>query len=204
MVSGARGGSRWTSAHPLETGTSVGVPRRVYLQPRTFLQPRTQLQRLFAAAGRPASRAGVQRLNTGSETRQVSHHGDSIPEPTVTSGVDRHKRFHRPDSAPGVVRTPENEVAHASCTVPDRRPLQQPVLIAAPAYAQGPANDGDSRAAGDVPAAADNPGAYGKNDAGGFRNVLPPGQNGLDTLGQILNFRATAPAQALGRPATAL
>ena len=65
------------------------------------------------------------------------------------------------------------------------------VLIAAPAYAQGPANDGDSRAAGDVPAAADNPGAYGKNDAGGFRNVLPPGQNGLDTLGQILNFRAT-------------
>ncbi len=42
-----------------------------------------------------------------------------------------------------------------------------------------------------VPAYADNPGTYGKNDAGGFRNVLPPGQNGLDTLGQILNFRAT-------------
>lgn len=72
------------------------------------------------------------------------------------------------------------------------------VLIAAPAYAQGPANDGDSRAAGDVPAAADNPGAYGKNDAGGFRNVLPPGQNGLDTLGQILNFRLPAPYPSTG------
>ncbi|MCU0298729.1 MAG: penicillin acylase family protein [Candidatus Nanopelagicales bacterium] len=39
-----------------------------------------------------------------------------------------------------------------------------------------------------APANAD-PGTYGKNDAGGFRNVLPPGQNGLDTLGQILAFR---------------
>jgi len=41
-----------------------------------------------------------------------------------------------------------------------------------------------------APVQADGPGTYGKNDAGGFRNVLPPGQNGLDTLGQILNFRA--------------
>ena len=41
-----------------------------------------------------------------------------------------------------------------------------------------------------APVSADGPGTYGKNDAGGFRNVLPPGQNGLDTLGQILQFRA--------------
>jgi len=30
---------------------------------------------------------------------------------------------------------------------------------------------------------------YGTNDAGGFRNVLPPGENGLDNLGQIFAFR---------------
>ncbi|HEV7399381.1 MAG TPA: penicillin acylase family protein [Solirubrobacterales bacterium] len=30
---------------------------------------------------------------------------------------------------------------------------------------------------------------YGSNDAGGFRNVLPPGENGLDTLSQIFSFR---------------
>jgi acyl-homoserine lactone acylase PvdQ len=30
---------------------------------------------------------------------------------------------------------------------------------------------------------------YGSNDAGGFRNVLPPGENGLDTLNQIFSFR---------------
>jgi hypothetical protein len=30
---------------------------------------------------------------------------------------------------------------------------------------------------------------YGANDAGGFRNVLPPGENGLDTLSQIFSFR---------------
>jgi hypothetical protein len=30
---------------------------------------------------------------------------------------------------------------------------------------------------------------YGSNDAGGFRNVLPPGENGLDTLSQIFAFR---------------
>ena len=41
-----------------------------------------------------------------------------------------------------------------------------------------------------APVQADGPGTYGKNDAGGFRNVLPPGQNGLDTLGQILQFRS--------------
>ncbi len=32
---------------------------------------------------------------------------------------------------------------------------------------------------------------YGTNDAGGFRNVLPPGENGLDTLAQIFAFRGT-------------
>ena len=30
---------------------------------------------------------------------------------------------------------------------------------------------------------------YGANDAGGFRNVLPPGENGLATLSQIFAFR---------------
>ena len=30
---------------------------------------------------------------------------------------------------------------------------------------------------------------YGTNDAGGFRNVLPPGENGLDNLQQVLKFR---------------
>jgi acyl-homoserine lactone acylase PvdQ len=33
-------------------------------------------------------------------------------------------------------------------------------------------------------------GAYGKDDGGGFRNVLPPGQNGLDTLADIFTFRS--------------
>jgi acyl-homoserine lactone acylase PvdQ len=33
------------------------------------------------------------------------------------------------------------------------------------------------------------PQPYGTNDAGGFRNVLPPGENGLDTLAQIFAFR---------------
>jgi acyl-homoserine lactone acylase PvdQ len=32
---------------------------------------------------------------------------------------------------------------------------------------------------------------YGTNDAGGFRNVLPPGENGLDTLPQVLEFKAS-------------
>jgi acyl-homoserine lactone acylase PvdQ len=40
-----------------------------------------------------------------------------------------------------------------------------------------------------VPAAQAAPQPYGTNDAGGFRNVLPPGENGLDTLSQIFAFR---------------
>ncbi|HVW45902.1 MAG TPA: penicillin acylase family protein [Solirubrobacterales bacterium] len=32
---------------------------------------------------------------------------------------------------------------------------------------------------------------YGTNDAGGFRNVLPPGENGLDTLPQVLEFKSS-------------
>ncbi|HEY5976237.1 MAG TPA: penicillin acylase family protein [Solirubrobacterales bacterium] len=35
------------------------------------------------------------------------------------------------------------------------------------------------------------PQPYGTNDAGGFRNVLPPGENGLDTLTDVFAFRAT-------------
>lgn len=34
------------------------------------------------------------------------------------------------------------------------------------------------------------PAPYGSNDAGGFRNVLPPGENGLDTFQQLLEYRA--------------
>jgi acyl-homoserine lactone acylase PvdQ len=33
------------------------------------------------------------------------------------------------------------------------------------------------------------PAPYGANDAGGFRNVLPPGENGLDTLSQVFAFK---------------
>jgi acyl-homoserine lactone acylase PvdQ len=33
------------------------------------------------------------------------------------------------------------------------------------------------------------PQPYGTNDAGGFRNVLPPGENGLDNLAQLFAFR---------------
>ncbi|HMI80797.1 MAG TPA: penicillin acylase family protein [Solirubrobacterales bacterium] len=40
-------------------------------------------------------------------------------------------------------------------------------------------------------AAAAAPQPYGTNDAGGFRNVLPPGQNGTATFTQILAFRGT-------------
>ncbi len=39
-----------------------------------------------------------------------------------------------------------------------------------------------------APAAAA-PQPYGTNDAGGFRNVLPPGENGLSTLSEIFAFR---------------
>jgi acyl-homoserine lactone acylase PvdQ len=35
------------------------------------------------------------------------------------------------------------------------------------------------------------PQPYGTNDAGGFRNVLPPGENGLANLAQIFSFRGT-------------
>ncbi len=35
------------------------------------------------------------------------------------------------------------------------------------------------------------PQPYGTNDAGGFLNVLPPGENGLDTLPQLFAFRGT-------------
>ncbi|MGV1047350.1 MAG: penicillin acylase family protein [Solirubrobacterales bacterium] len=38
-------------------------------------------------------------------------------------------------------------------------------------------------------ASAAPPAAYGTNDAGGFRNVLPPGENGLDNLTQLFTFR---------------
>jgi acyl-homoserine lactone acylase PvdQ len=31
---------------------------------------------------------------------------------------------------------------------------------------------------------------YGTNDAGGFRNILPPGENGLDTLKDVFTFKA--------------
>ena len=32
---------------------------------------------------------------------------------------------------------------------------------------------------------------YGTNDAGGFRNVLPPGENGLDNLPQVLEYKSS-------------
>jgi len=35
------------------------------------------------------------------------------------------------------------------------------------------------------------PAPYGTNDAGGFRNVLPPGENGLANLPQLFAFRGT-------------
>lgn len=35
------------------------------------------------------------------------------------------------------------------------------------------------------------PQPYGTNDAGGFRNVLPPGENGLATFQQILEFKGS-------------
>ncbi|MGN6275743.1 MAG: penicillin acylase family protein [Solirubrobacterales bacterium] len=38
-------------------------------------------------------------------------------------------------------------------------------------------------------AQAATPQPYGTNDAGGFRNVLPPGENGLDTFTQLLEFK---------------
>jgi acyl-homoserine lactone acylase PvdQ len=38
------------------------------------------------------------------------------------------------------------------------------------------------------------PQPFGTNDAGGFRNVLPPGENGLDTLSQIFAFKSNPKA----------
>lgn len=38
-------------------------------------------------------------------------------------------------------------------------------------------------------AQAATPAPYGTNDAGGFRNVLPPGENGLDNVQQLFEFR---------------
>lgn len=42
-----------------------------------------------------------------------------------------------------------------------------------------------------MPAYADGPGKYGKDDGGGFRNVLPPGENGLDTFQEYLAFTSS-------------
>ena len=42
-----------------------------------------------------------------------------------------------------------------------------------------------------MPAAQAAPQPYGANDAGGFRNVLPPGENGLATLSQVFAFRGS-------------
>lgn len=42
-----------------------------------------------------------------------------------------------------------------------------------------------------VGAAQAAPQPFGTNDAGGFRNVLPPGENGLDTLAQIFEFKSS-------------
>jgi acyl-homoserine lactone acylase PvdQ len=52
---------------------------------------------------------------------------------------------------------------------------------AAPAAAQLPPIGG-----GEQP-----PGAYGQDDAGGFRNVLPPGSRGLDNLADFTRFQAS-------------
>jgi acyl-homoserine lactone acylase PvdQ len=40
-----------------------------------------------------------------------------------------------------------------------------------------------------VSSAAAAPQPYGTNDSGGFRNVLPPGENGLDSFNQLLQFK---------------
>jgi hypothetical protein len=42
-------------------------------------------------------------------------------------------------------------------------------------------------------AAAPPPQPYGTNDAGGFRNILPPGQNGHADAGQVIAFTLTGP-----------
>jgi acyl-homoserine lactone acylase PvdQ len=40
-----------------------------------------------------------------------------------------------------------------------------------------------------APAASAAPSPFGTNDAGGFRNVLPPGENGLDSVQQLFQYR---------------
>src|SRR5437764_2605916 len=52
------------------------------------------------------------------------------------------------------------------------------LVAAAPAGAQG------------TPAAATKVQPYGSHDAGGFRNVLPPGEAGTDNAAQLLQFEA--------------
>src|SRR3954467_10882199 len=50
-------------------------------------------------------------------------------------------------------------------------------LVAAPASAQ-------------LPASGPTPGAYREGDAGGFLNVLPPGENGFDNALDLAQFEA--------------
>ena len=42
-----------------------------------------------------------------------------------------------------------------------------------------------------IPDNGPQPQPYGTNDFGGFRNILPPGQNGFDNLTQLGAFEAT-------------
>jgi acyl-homoserine lactone acylase PvdQ len=60
--------------------------------------------------------------------------------------------------------------------------LGLPVILWALALAAAPAAA--------APALPSSVAAYGTNDAGGFRNVLPPGENGLDNAGQLAAFQA--------------
>src|SRR2546423_408964 len=53
-------------------------------------------------------------------------------------------------------------------------------VAAAPAQAQLPIN-------------GPTPGAYRQDDFGGFRNVLPPGENGFDNAVDLARFEATQP-----------
>ncbi|HEV2875501.1 MAG TPA: penicillin acylase family protein [Thermoleophilaceae bacterium] len=46
--------------------------------------------------------------------------------------------------------------------------------------------------------AAPPPQPYGTNDAGGFRNILPPGQNGHADAGQVIAFSLTGPLFGTG------
>ena len=45
-------------------------------------------------------------------------------------------------------------------------------------------------AAAQLPATGPDPTPYGTDDAGGFRNVLPPGSNGLDNFTDFLHYQA--------------